>query len=160
MTKLEENWKVIAEFITQYVKKYGEEILSKSELEAVLRENGVEINSWFLPSDICYNKTNKANLDKYATQVHALENVKRGKYRLLGEDYPYTGPVYWTNEEGESCIFGSWENGVFTRSLSTEKPAKTENKEVWLKKYECVKKLDNAKNIYLVKNIENNDLFI
>jgi hypothetical protein len=61
-----------------------------------------------LPSDRCYNITNAGLSYDYSFRV--FEHAARGKYRYLGERYPYTGPVTWN---GQPC--GCWTNGVLKK---------------------------------------------
>jgi len=70
-------------------------IYSRSEIIYMVKTKyGVNEGS-IIPSDYCYNLTNKgktddASLDKFKI----FEWISRGKYRYLGENYPYVGPVY------------------------------------------------------------------
>lgn len=61
-----------------------------------------------LISDKCYNITNKGLSANYDFRI--FEYVGRGRYRYLGEGYPYSGFVTWKNER---C--GEWTNGVLNK---------------------------------------------
>ncbi len=103
----------VASVINGYVKEFGaakEEKETKEILEYLVRK-GVELDSMFLVSDMCYNKTNKANLKSFKSDVLLFEHVSRGKYRILGEHYNYTGDVIWTDKHGFKHIVGEWKNG-------------------------------------------------
>jgi predicted transport protein len=58
-----------------------------------------------IPSDYCYNLINKG----IAFQNHIFEQTELGKYKYLGEHYPYTGKVYWSKKRNP---VGVWLNGV------------------------------------------------
>ena len=47
-----------------------------------------------IPSDYCYNLTNKGKLnDSTLDKFKIFEWISWGKYRFLGENYPYKGSV-------------------------------------------------------------------
>ena len=57
------------------------------------------------PSDYCYNIVNVGSRPfKYAV----FEWVGRGRYKYLGPNYKYTGPIFWKNEP-----VGEWKSGVY-----------------------------------------------
>ena len=66
----------------------------------------------FLPSDYCYNRTNEGLV--FDSHVHLFEWIEAGKYRLLGQGYPYSGTVY-CRRRGDSVdtVYGHWNNGIF-----------------------------------------------
>lgn len=45
----------------------------------------------YIPSDYCYNKTNKGV--KYDRQPHYFLHIVRGKYRYVGKNYQYNGNI-------------------------------------------------------------------
>lgn len=69
-------------------------IFTRREIVDMVRtKHGINEGS-IIPSDYCYNLTNKGKaayneLDKFKI----FEWVSRGKYKFLGENYPYSGPV-------------------------------------------------------------------
>ncbi|SHJ11293.1 MULTISPECIES: DUF7225 domain-containing protein [Sporomusaceae] len=65
-----------------------------SEIIAMVKaKHGVNEGS-IIPSDYCYNLTNKGKLaDASLEKFKILEWLARGKYKYLGENYPYTGVV-------------------------------------------------------------------
>lgn len=99
--------------INDYVKQFGarKEIKETKEILALLGSKGVNLDPMFLVSDMCYNKTNKANLKTFVSDVLLFEFVSRGKYYILGENYNYTGEVVWTDKHGFKKIVGEWKNG-------------------------------------------------
>jgi hypothetical protein len=56
-----------------------------------------------IPSDYCYNSVNK---DPASFKLHLFELLGDGKYKCLGPDYPYSGPILWKGEP-----VGKWEHG-------------------------------------------------
>lgn len=71
------------------------DIFTCSEIiERVMRKHGVNSAS-IIPSDYCYNLTNKGKLANAALDKFKIfEWISRGKYRYLGENHIYTGVVY------------------------------------------------------------------
>lgn len=61
-----------------------------------------------IPSDFCYNIVN-AGIN---FQHHLFEKRPEGKYKVLGEGYPYVGPITWKGEH-----VGDWESGSRTPKL-------------------------------------------
>ena len=59
-----------------------------------------------IPSDYCYNITNKGI--NFCKQLHLFKHIKRNHYKVLGEDYNYNGPTF-----AKDGLFGEWKNGVF-----------------------------------------------
>ena len=45
-----------------------------------------------LPSDYCYNVINRAS---FSFPHRVLVRVSRGRYKYIGPNYVYTGPVTW-----------------------------------------------------------------
>lgn len=55
-----------------------------------------------IPSDYCYNKVNKGiKFDHFL-----FESLGQGRYKVLGIDYPYEGPIYWKKKH-----VGDWMKG-------------------------------------------------
>lgn len=78
----------------------------------MLKNKGLQFDPMFLVSDMCYNKTNKANLKSFPTDIKRFEYVSRGKYYILGERYEYNGSVIWTDKGGKQVVVGEWNNGT------------------------------------------------
>lgn len=102
-----------AKVIDDYVEIFGhDEIKHTSEIHKMLMDKIGNICVMFQEADMCYNKTNKANLSSYTTDVILFEACeKRGYFRLLGQNYPYTGDVVWTKRSEPNEVVGHWENG-------------------------------------------------
>lgn len=56
-----------------------------------------------IPSDYCYNKI---NADPNSFKLHGFEFTSDQKYKWLGPNNPYSGPIYWKTEQ-----VGKWERG-------------------------------------------------
>ena len=56
----------------------------------------MELNeSSIIPSDYCYNLTNKDKLANVSLEKFKIfEWLTKGQYRYLGENYPFAGSVY------------------------------------------------------------------
>lgn len=69
-------------------------IFSTSEIiDLVMLKYGVNRGS-IIPSDYCYNLTNKGKIDNpILADFKIFEWISRGKYKYLGENYPYTGLI-------------------------------------------------------------------
>lgn len=103
----------VAEIINDYVKTFGHnEIKHKSEIRKMLTDKMGDLYVMFQEADMCYNKTNKANLGSYETDIILFEACeKQGYFKILGQNYPYTGDVIWTKKVGPNEVVGRWENG-------------------------------------------------
>jgi hypothetical protein len=63
------------------------------------------------PSDYCYNNWNLSH-EKTGFTQHLFERFGHGKYRYLGENYPYTGLIYHRPKQGGvEREAGQWING-------------------------------------------------
>lgn len=112
----------VAIAINDYVGKFGarKEIKTNAEIKKYLEDKGLQLNPMFLVSDMCYNKTNKANLKTYPDDIILFEYVSRGKYYILGEHYKYTGDVVWTSKEGKDVVVGTWDDGILKYTYSSK----------------------------------------
>jgi len=69
-------------------------------------------HSSVIPSDYCYNLINVT----LPFDFHIFESLTpgEGRYRCLGPNYPYTGPIYWkSRHEGMWEEVGRWEEGTY-----------------------------------------------
>lgn len=103
----------VAEVINEYVQTYGhDEVKHKSEIRKMLTDKIGYLHIMYQESDMCYNKTNKANLGTYSSDVILFEACdKKGYFKILGQNYPYTGDVVWTKKKDPNEIVGHWDNG-------------------------------------------------
>ena len=69
-------------------------MFSTSEIiDKVILKHGGNRGS-IIPSDYCYNLTNKGKIDDpILVEFKIFEWIDRGKYKYLGENYPYTGLI-------------------------------------------------------------------
>jgi hypothetical protein len=118
MNKLDQEREEAAKVIDRFVKENGTgKIMTNREVMKLINSNGVETGVMFQPSDICYNRTNAANLDTFAGDIHLFEYIGRNSYRLIGRDYPYTGLIYRKPQEKShsEIIVGEWFQGHLCR---------------------------------------------
>lgn len=121
--RLKADQKRVANIINEYVKVHGYNvIMKKSELDVLVKDIQFE-SKVFQHSDICYNKANEGNLNNFDSDVHVYEKVRTGYYRLLGENYPYTGVI---EHAGNSRILGEWVNGELVAWETREQEAEGE----------------------------------
>ncbi len=114
MDQLDKDRRKIADFINDFVEKNGYDIVLKNkELLELFEKNDVSPQStWYLNSDICYDSTNDGMMEHFEKSVHLFSRPKRGYYRILGENYPYTGFVkHKPRGSDEVYIVGEWLNG-------------------------------------------------
>ena len=62
-----------------------------------------------LPADYCYNKTNKGNLLVFPLPL--FEYQQDGMYKYLGQNFEYSGDVFWKREK-----IGEWNKGNYTQT--------------------------------------------
>lgn len=163
MTKYEQSVREIADFVNAYAKDNPGEIFKSGELTRLLKENGIEPDVMFLPSDYCYNRTN-AGIKDFRNTIHVFEYVKRGVYRLLGEHFSYTGPVI-TKPSGQpfNYVVGEWSDGLLTMIDKEEDWIKEEDYSESLseqKRFVTQKRLGDKNNVWLIKDTENDTLFV
>ena len=83
------------------------ERLSRQEIIDFVLEKYPETNATsIIPTDYCYNRINK---DKSSFTSRFFEQTEKGMFVYLGVEFPYTGPIFWKNEE-----VGKWKNGECT----------------------------------------------
>lgn len=69
-------------------------IFTRSEIIHMVKTKYRVNESSIIPSDYCYNLTNKGILaDASLEKFKVFEWLSRGKYRYFGENYPYTGTI-------------------------------------------------------------------
>ena len=107
-TKLMENAsKTIKEQIKEYSVNHLNQTFSTDDIKKELNEKYATPFNSVIPTDYCYNCTNKGiNFD---LSTRFFEKIEGGLFKSLGPNYSYTGTVLNKKE-----IFGTWENGIFT----------------------------------------------
>lgn len=104
--------------VSSYIDKNGiGNIVTRQELFAMVSAiMPVESNS-FLPADYCYNRTNKGI--SFENHVHLFELMNDGRYKILGENYRYSGPVLGRKEDGSGYeIKGVWSEGEYEEQIT------------------------------------------
>lgn len=103
----------ITEVINDYVSSNGTASkMTPDQLYSLVTATYPMNRNSFLPADYCYNRTNES-ID-FEKHVHLFERAGDGNYLVLGEDYPYSGPVYYRRRgEAEDSIRGVWTNGLY-----------------------------------------------
>ena len=91
--------------------KFGEKLLTTSAIkqEIVRLGEGEYKPGSIQPQDYCFNLINKA---PYSFCYPMFEWVERGRYRYLGPDHPYTGPIFWRPVRGRERQVGEWKDGA------------------------------------------------
>lgn len=100
---------VVDQAAYQLQNKFGDEPIPTGMLQREIERIGGYRPGSVLPSDFCYNLINRAS---FSGREPLLERVGRGRYRYLGPNHPYTGPIYWKPREGQERQIGSWVDGV------------------------------------------------
>jgi len=108
----------IPEQIENYLlsKEYGEIIQTKTFKKDLNSLYGNPEDS-YIPSDYCYNSYCKASQwDR--NKIFFFEKLdKKGEFRYLGKNYPYSGKVFDKNNN----VYGYWNNGNFnTKSFEKD----------------------------------------
>ena len=94
--------------INKYVKVHGDGIvLSGSEILDITRLTNKSRS--IVPSDYCYNRYNKGL--KTFEGPFLFEYVDINQYRILGENYKYTGNIIHKPKFGSEYIVGQWNDG-------------------------------------------------
>lgn len=128
----------VSEQIEQYVSKIiaqfgtGYEVSSQDITSDLVSLYGTNPNS-ILPADYCYNRWNKG-IDENGTAF--FEYIDRGKYRVLGKDYPYSGVIMANPIDGEEHVVGCCIEGkrcigtlpVYPDELADDSPEYLEGK--------------------------------
>ena len=109
MTINEQMRTVVEEIIAEYGLHYK---ISLKELYELLGARFGTNSGSVIPSDYCYNRTNKGI--EFLKKPRLFAFLGDGLYECLGEGYSFNGSVY-TCEKGsiEEIEVGVWENGVF-----------------------------------------------
>ena len=97
--------------INEYVRVHGtKKVMSPHEIFQIIGKP--EKAGSILITDYCYNRYNNG-LGSF-DGPHLFERLSSSRYRVLGENYPFTGPVYHKPQGEKERIVGYWENGVFS----------------------------------------------
>jgi len=105
-----------AKVIDAYVAEHGDQVvMSGKQIQELLLKNGVFTDyMWTIPAH-CYNHYTPTTIDSFFWDKQLFEYVARGKFRLLGSNYPYNGDIIWpTRQNGHSVnmVVGKMINGM------------------------------------------------
>lgn len=109
--ELQEYEKKVALVINMFVQKYGyHKTMSYGEIRQMLFDVLGVVHNDFQESNMCYNHINRKSFLCYQKSVILFENVEKGRYRILGEHFPYNGEVIWRTNKGKQIV-GVWNYG-------------------------------------------------
>ena len=112
MTINEQMRTVVDEIISEYGLHYK---ISLKELYELFSARFGTNSGSVIPSDYCYNRTNKGI--EFMKKPRLFAFLGDGMYECLGEAYPFNGSVY-TCEKGtiDDIEVGVWKNGAFYKN--------------------------------------------
>lgn len=95
--------------INEYVKQNGtDDIMTSSEILSLVEME--DKKGSIIPTDYCYNRYNNG-LGDFKKHVHLFEYTEDKRFRILGDNYKYTGIVLHKPKNGEEIKVGEWEDG-------------------------------------------------
>ena len=113
------NSKKLVDAINHYVSIHGTDTIIDGRqilnIAGLLKSRGN-----IFPSDYCYNRYNFGLRDFNGPFLFEYFGV--GKYRVLGENYPYSGDIYHKPKGRNEVVVGKWENGrkiIYNDKLSS-----------------------------------------
>lgn len=114
-TTIDEQMRIITnEIISEYGLHYK---ISLKELYELFGARFQTNDKSIIPSDYCYNRTNKG-LD-FQRKPRLFAFLGDGMYECLGQNYPFNGDVITHPKKSKiEVIVGSWENGVFSKGYN------------------------------------------
>lgn len=99
--------------IKEVLKEYNvNDFVTLQEMQNILKMRYGTKPSSVILSDFCYNRYNNG----IPFKNHIFVYFGEGRYKYLGENYPYTGKVYHKPKGGREIIIGEWVNGVIIDS--------------------------------------------
>jgi len=104
MPRSQGSLKIKDKVISVFQDRDGEEFIREEIIDLVVNAYPGTNRSSVIPSDYCYNIINAG----IQFDFHIFEFLDEGRYKYLGLNCPYTGPIYWKREQ-----VGQWENGVY-----------------------------------------------
>ncbi len=110
---------IFASRINEYVKQFGTE--SIKDVDGVLAAaNMTDKKGNILPTDYCYNRYNNGLGD--FSGPHLFEYTDDKNFRILGENYPYTGNVMHKPKGAPEYVWAHWVNGKLTKGEPEDLP--------------------------------------
>jgi len=93
----------IKQIVIDVLRKHVGKEFSRREIIRMVIKRYPETNpDSVIPTDYCYNLYNTGINFKF----HILEYVERDRFKVVGLNYRYEGPIYW-----RGSIIGSWRSG-------------------------------------------------
>jgi|GEM_PF-610949 len=89
--------------ISVFENRAGETFAREEIIDLVVNAYPSTPRGSIIPSDYCYNSINK---DSTSFKLHLFESLGPGRFKCLGINNAYSGPVYWKAEQ-----VGQWEGG-------------------------------------------------
>lgn len=104
---------IIFEQIREVLKDKIGCVVTSSEIKNHLQDTFGTNGSSVILADYCYNRINDGIRFKKETRI--FEYKSRGKYKYLGQGYPYTGKIVHKPIKSKvEKIVGEWINGQMT----------------------------------------------
>jgi hypothetical protein len=104
MPKPQGNLKIKDKVLSVFQDRVDERFLREEIIDLVVNTYPGTNRSSVIPSDYCYNLINAT----LPFDFHIFESLGEGRYKCLGPNDPYTGPIYWKGEQ-----VGKWEEGTY-----------------------------------------------
>ena len=98
--------KIFQKFLNVFKGRDGQEFSRSEIIDGILEEYPGTNRTSLIPSDYCYNITNQG----IPFKQHIFEYLEHGRYRYLGQNYRYTGLIYWKGK-----VVGEWSGGKIIR---------------------------------------------
>ena len=139
--------KQLVNSINNYVKQNGTDTI-KSASEILRIAELSDKAGVILPSDYCYNRYNKGLYGFGGPFL--FEYLGTNQYKLLGENYPYNGPISHKPKGKPERIIGSWTSGyvdITDKDVDwkeyKKRQDKTENKQIKAEDEALEKEIEN-----------------
>lgn len=99
----------IYEQIIEVCKDKSEEILTSAQIKSLVSLKFGTKEGSIIISDYCYNRTNRGINFNH----HLFHYISRNEYRYLGENYNYSGEIYWKPRNKDEIFVGIWDNAKY-----------------------------------------------
>ncbi|MGI4790147.1 MAG: DUF7225 domain-containing protein [Janthinobacterium lividum] len=107
------NWPRMAQTVDEAAAglhtQYGEKGIPSDVLKREIECIGGYGRDSVIPSDYCYNVINRA---AYSFRHWVLVRVGWGRYKYVGPDDAFTGPILWKPKQEAERQVGRWSDGV------------------------------------------------
>jgi hypothetical protein len=90
--------------LSVFQNRVGEQFGRKEIIDLVVNTYPGTNRTCIIPSDYCYNMINAG----ISFDFQIFEFLGEGRYKYLGPNYPYIGPIYWKDVQ-----VGKWEEGTY-----------------------------------------------